>query len=786
MYRIAALLGLFVAACDSPDKTADEGDARAEDSGAHDGGSGDEGAGDGGSGDEGAGDGGSGDEGTGDGGTGSDYAEADAVIRHDPLIIRGPSLGVDFATEDSNVVLDGDISTDAIDVAWSTATGSGGGAMGDGDWTADVSLDLGDNTVVVTATFDDDSTVTDQISIRRNNSATIQSAIQLSLSTALVDNLPDVVLAEVTVDELAPPTSIQLGVDDGAGGLSEVWADLAPLEGSTRWVGSFAPPTDAGTWTLRAVADDGAATPPLTWTLRDPPSTDALEAAWEVEDLSVDAFFADGDPEDGLIAAYTVLADAGVDGLTVDLRGAPRVSWIDPMGDPVVLAWRASGTKGSGAGSSAAPPPVSSPPLPSTLGTRALVIAPYFSTDFSGSDESMDLDTMFTESTCPKFEAVPALGSIGFLDAAAQDLDVWAQVLQADVVHISSHGEVSSITESGRTFEESQISTGIEFTLDDIPDHVSRYGGRGLLVGNRVCEEGAPCRPLRSVGLRPAFFQAGHVGEVDRGGIIVLSACSLMQRPDFAAAFHAGGASSVVGFTDVVDADYAMREVIEFWNDAVLRISPLDAADHFDLEPDDPLTPAYPVMSTREARIVGHHSIEDSSFDGATSWETYGNGPVFFGSIDGEPAMEATDDGAGAFLALNPLEGWTYTEIGVEVCPVEGESIAVSARWQVAANPYLSVSVFQDDFFILRLDEGDRTTYPSTTVGYYPWEDIQSLLSTSSGDIQGTGWQDSVWFATAPAPGEREGRQLSLAIGGWDAWEYNLAIDSFSIEIGEE
>lgn len=768
-------------ACANTDKAGSEGILEGGDGGADGAGDGGgDGAGDGG--DDGAGDGG---DGAGDGGDTTDFSEADAVVVHDPVFVSSPHFGEDFATDAPTVTLAGSAPLDAQAVRWSTGAAEGDGTLDAGAWSAEVALAEGDNVVLITASFEDGSTVSDQVQIRRNDSATVQGAIRLSHPRLQTDHMPDAVLVDVDVDSTSVPTTLALGVDDGAGGLSEVWATLERLD-SGRWTGTFTPPSGPGVWTLRAMADDGAQTPPLRWTVAASPDDDSLAAAQLVEDDAAEAFFADGDPADGMREAYEALIAAGVDSLVVDLRGTGQLSWLDPVGDPVVLHWQDPGTKGGTPSTLLAPvaPPVG--PIATTLGTRGLVIAPYASTDFAGDDEAHELINTLGDSTCPVIEAVPTLGTVGFLDGAAQDLDVWRQVLQGDLVHISTHGVVAPTLPAvmGSPVDEVLLLTGIELTSGVMPPAVLPYTGRGLLAANRVCEVGIPCRAERQVMVRTAFFTAGHVGQDDRGGIIFVSACSSEKIPDLASALHAGGASSVVGFTAVVSADYASTEATTFWDTVLQRTSPIAAALDFSTLPDDDTTPALARLSPTDDRILAHHVIDDTTFTGDIDWATGGNGPVFMGGVDGEPAAEDTEDGLGVALSLDPLAGHTYTEIGVEVCPVEGEDIAVSGRWQVTAKPYISASSDQDNYVIIRLDEADRSAHPATIVEYLQWTHIQPLLSTTAGSWVGTGWQDAIWFTTAPSPGAHRGRQLSFAVGGWNAWEYTLTMDAVRIEIG--
>jgi hypothetical protein len=248
----------------------------------------------------------------------------------------------------------------------------------------------------------------------------------------------------------------------------------------------------------------------------------------------------------------------------------------------------------------------------------------------------------------------------------------------------------------------------------------------------------------------------------------------------------AHGAGAVVGYTDTVDATFAMTDAVAFWTDVRARELVSDAAARFSTTPDDTTTPAVAVLQTNGALRAAHGTISDATFTGDIEWETGGNGPVYFFPPDGEPAMADSVDGAGLTMELNPTAGWTYAEVGVEVCPVEGEWLNVQADIQIAANPYLSASVEQDNYVIVRLDEADRATNGATILEQWDWSTVSSSFSLLSGSTLGTGWQRLNAVLVVPAPVDWAGRKVRLATGGWDAWSYVVGIDAVEVTVEGE
>ena len=270
------------------------------------------------------------------------------------VTITAPNHGFELAVDGALVTVEGVASAAVTAVTWEVFEGPGvstasGTASGTGTWTAaDVPLQPGDNTIVITGT-DGVTSTTDAILVTSTPGVALQSGLTLSREVWIVGEA-----VTIDVQVLADGVdAVDVGPVDAAGALTATWASLTELDDGL-WTGSFTADTTAATvHTVRAVATADAsegATPPRTVTVRDAWDSAEIENAFDLHHAALDAWSdagGDTDPEAAVAAAIAALtADPAIRSVhtRADLPGS--LSYVIEPGIPFVLLDSPPGSRG--------------------------------------------------------------------------------------------------------------------------------------------------------------------------------------------------------------------------------------------------------------------------------------------------------------------------------------------------------------------------------------------------------------------------------------------------------
>ena len=817
--RRSALVCLLLLACSSNDPKT--GDANVDDAtgGGDDGGSG--------SGDDGGGDdGGDDDEDTGDtGDTGDNDAWRDDERLSEPdelapdlIALVAPNWGGDLAVDGDAITILGTAAPETVALVWASETANGELRPTDAWTAADLPLEAGDNTFVFTATDGDGRTETE--TLRVTSTPGIPLASGLSLSLEQVD-VASTVTVSAGVHTSGPVDQIEVGPDDGAGGLTEVWGTLADDDGDGRWAADLAIPADAAaSYTLRAlatVAEVSGTTPPVDFSVATPLSDselDALETTMALVDAATEA------AEDSALAraeaaAAALLAIPEVEAVLLDpsgrtveyvQSGLPHVVYEPlpgeagaaeediselpsgelpaaappPRAPTMQTARHLQARTWSSAGAAGPPPP---PPSTATDNNEIITIAP-FSDHFQGrydADGDGIVDRVFPLELGEFLPALvdereiecPALGTVtryGITDPTEADLSAVRDGLNAGIFSLSTHGMVSrSYGPSGWGAERGILATRQGPSRRDLSADDQAHFNAGNLV--RVKAHGEWVLAFTGPWVRaerPADFPLQNT-------VVGLTACNSGTTVEPIASFLASGASAAYGFEGSVSAVSALQADVAFMRGFIEREEAntqlAAVAEHF-----PPRDGGRLVWQAEDDVYLGNTTgLQNGGFEQVTApsadpdhWTTVSAlGTDFDAFVVTEYLSTVPEEGSNLMYMFTYDGDPSYNEIGQDICPAPGRLMHLSFKWQVRTNESASCGASSVPNWVNVRMQGDD--FDATVLWHVDWSDVCPLL-TDTGEYsqKSTGWLEAEVFFEAPETVLPDDERIVFTVGGYN------------------
>jgi len=813
--RRLALVCLLLLGC-----TTDGSKGSSEDvQGGDDGGSGDGEGEDGGSGDDGGDDGG--DEGGDDGGDEAwrddpRLTDADSLPA-DLLAIVGPNWGGDLAVDGDRVTVVGTVAERVVELSWSNGTDSGSVPVASAWTAADLVLTPGDNQLVFTATDADGNSESEAIVVSSTPGVPLASGLSVSLGQVDVGTSVEVVASVLTDGTVS---GIEVGPDDGAGGLSEVWGTLSDPDEDGRWAGILSVPVEsASAWTLRAVAEvDGrtGATPTVDFTVSEPLSDDAFEAldrTMAAVDAAMDAAADDAvsraeaaaqallgiseveavllhpsgrtveyiqsglphviyQPLDGELGAEEVDFGALPTGELPAASPPPSVPSMSPVRHLRAQTWSSAGTAG--------PPP---PPSTATDSGEIISLAP-FSDHFVGhydadgdgtTDRSFPIEVgeFLPELIRARTISCPAVGEpvrYGITDPAEVDLSAVRDALNAGIFALSTHGMLSRwYGPSGWGAERGILATRQGPARRDLSAEDQAMFNAGHLV--RVKARGEWVLAFTGEWIRaerPADFPMQNT-------VVALAACNSGANVEPIASFMAAGASVAYGYDDGVSAGGALNTDVAFMRgfldreEANSRLSEVSA--HF---PGDGSRLVW--LSEDDVYLGDPTGLRNGGFEDLTPpnadpdhWTTVSALGTDFDAFRVTEYLSTVPEEGSHLLYMFTYDGDpSYNEVGQDICPAPNRLMRLSFKWQVRTNEWSSCGASGVPNWLNVRMQGDD--FDATVLWHVDWSDVCPMLyDTGEHSQKSTGWQEAEVFFEAPDTRFPDDERLVFTVGGYNA-----------------
>lgn len=800
---LLVLSGLALACSGSPDDPG-EGAATGSDGGSGDGGGSGSGA-DGGS-DEGSGESGSGGDDTGSGAGGEELSALDTPL----LGITGPGWGYDHPTTEDSVVLVGVAREDVVGLVVSS---------GDEEleitaastWSSpEVPLAEGDNTLTVTAWTEDGTWQEAALVVTRNDSGvSLSSGLQLSTEALILDGEGSL-WAAVRVD--GEVDGVEVGVDDGAGGLSDVLGVLEEVEEGL-WSGELLVDTSAEqTLSLRALATAGGetgSTPAVEVAVAPLPELDEVEAAAEV---ALDGWeeVAELEEAEARAAALEDLAQAleaetGVDRVIVS-PSLDGVEVVTASGFVFNLLMPVPGTRGGlpVTGGPAIPPPSQHmtrttgaqgwSPAPSDFTTTEVVsfaaLSPFFS-EWSTQDRSIETHNKAQSSECPAFEELAFYADAERHEDAGTplaDVAAFRDALEYSLIHITGHaGRRYAAYIPGRPAVLRPGGEAIIGTAERYEDPNALLDAHGQAILDdriRMTLSRNPDTGVKSwvPGITGDWIRAERAGAPMPQSIVMLNACNTGTWLEPMRSFEASGSAFVVGVAGSFHAssgvyldDYFWPQILE---QATTETAFAAAYSRWTAESGETV---YPVYEGSFTHVLDTSPIRNGGFEeGTVHWSA--DYPEE--SRDFDFSVTAGANGAipqsGSYMAeirstLDP-DSKTYNEFHQQICPVETVEYELSFSWQVATEERSACSSSGvPNTVIVRIDGTDV----NEVLGIWYWADVCPLLQ-GSGAWRTTGWQEETIRFTAPDLASGSGR-VTFAVNGYNDKDWNGYFDNVAL-----
>jgi len=287
-----------------------------------------------------------------------------------------------------------------------------------------------------------------------------------------------------------------------------------------------------------------------------------------------------------------------------------------------------------------------------------------------------------------------------------------------------------------------------------------------------------PKPPVVAFGVLPGLV-AAH-GKLPQS-IVSMSACRSAEYSLMADTFVKAGARFVYGFTKKVSPQYADAAAVTFWGKLMNRKTTGEAFAEVSKAPD--AKGALPKQFGSPNVVIKTSAPKNSGFeDGKDHWKKTGNGEFeVVTQIDGVGSAIKAAEGAKFAYATIVAPKWTYTEFETPICPVEGQVVKVTFKWQVVVKFAVSCSSSSPGQFNMRLDAdtGNNVLWSND------WKKLcPQLKPLPNSGFSATGWQThSVTFTTPKA--NPETLALSWHVNGY-VWEqlYGL-VDDVKLEISK-
>ncbi|MFH1531887.1 MAG: Ig-like domain-containing protein [Pseudomonadota bacterium] len=443
----------------------------------------------------------------------------------------------------------------------------------------------------------------------------------------------------------------------------------------------------------------------------------------EAKTLYDSAMGISGDPADARLAVLSWLE--GADGVVASGPASDGGYGIWLRHDSGILGSLALSPEGLRGGGDGEPGPLDGPGFGGPevrLGSRrAAALSPYHS-EFGATDESLGIQTMLEQSSCPSY---PSDGPL--LDGQA-GLAAWRRLSDHGLVAVATHGEalfmgLDDAIKASLGWHH-QGSQELLWTGEEID-------GAALLQGPQTCSAPSDCPPgtecviTQSTGFGPSVggtcvdrtqrdlargriamgtdryailpsFIERYQGQGYPDSLVYLGACRSMYNGSLGMEFFAAGARAIAGYTGYITSGFAFDQGTEFFTGLIQEhVLSGEAMPPGQEDPDNPGSGLY-LLGAGNLNVY-HPEIIDSSWESGelTSWLSNGDARVV-SRLGGTVPIE------GKYMALIST-GTGYTpqcgEISQDFCIPAGKN-ELSFYWKFFSEEFKEWcgSSFQDTF----------------------------------------------------------------------------------------
>jgi hypothetical protein len=687
-------------------------------------------------------------------------------------------------------------SSDNIEVTaitWETPDGSSGSVPGDpSNWSVDIALGHGDQIVTFTAQDAGGNEASASVTVIHSHFLLLTSAPQL-FPNATVTDIPVMLRAYATLDpssvgsdEERTLSAVELVLTDDGGDVVAVIGPLTDdgnlgngdeIEGDNLYSllsgHTFAAAHDHP-FRIRATYDT-----PAKETVEDFTGMLVIEVVQAAEqtqlqeaaDAGSDAYdFADdlleGGEELSSVVTQTATYLSGNAAIaTVGISEDDYVVWYrSTAGVRGNIVFNPEGTRGGGTslgdrGGPALDGPYVWAPDPQCLtdvGSNSVIIYDAYNSQFAPFDEAPFLHTLFDDSECPVFTVeyyVDAQCTVNLVDS------------------FSDHGTIILVTHGGRDNGEVFFMTREQVTTQSLQDH-----NANLVLGNLTI---STVDGVQYFSILPGYIDG--LPNVFPESVVYNGSCESQANNTMADAFLDSGAMVYLGFTRVVNSDFAQSVSQTFFQNMVTDHEDSDEA--FTAGQVDPTAPnaTFTMSSDDEAEYtteLTNASFEEGDLRG---WTAAGDGRV----ITALGAAAPTD---GAFMGIIST-GLGYTvssgSVTASLCNLsDGESLTLHFDWNFFSEEFMEWcgSDYQDFFYVVAIVDGAETT-----LMHYTLDDLCGSVSAvgvsfDQGDVYSTGWRST----SLPLPTVPEGSSLVISFRAGDVgdsvYDTAILIDDVRIE----
>ncbi len=715
------------------------------------------------------------------------------------VVITAPNFGYDFATDLNLVTIEGIARDDVVEVTWQTSEGQEGTAEGVETWAAaNIPVSPGDNTITVTGITADGESGSDVIVVSSTPGVPFTGGLELS-ATVVAAGIP----AEITASVLLSDTdgllagSVVLAHSADASTPGDVLCTLEEAEPG-RFTGTFIAQMEAGTeWTVRGYATFGSdtwgtlpATIEAVETLSNSEVSGLLQlmvAAKEVYEAANPEF----DPWGARDALAEMLSEAdGITAVGLSSNDGYGVWAIAEPGIPLIFMANPPGTRGAGGGGAGptlvypaagvgatkaqthtargpvgkVPPQHRADAANATKSTKAYFFAIY-NDQFAPDDEVPELATDFTNHACPKFDVFSGINGAGTVNAIESSFDGGVQV-------ISTHGDTffsgaPAASQWGWKGPGAQVAI---LTREAVNAGSLQAQAIGLLSGQLVLDINS-----QFFAYLPSFVTTARAGNPMDNSLVYMGACRSSLNNTLGAAYLAAGAGYYVGYSEIVNSDYAHTRGKKFFAKMLDRQTTGTA--YADMAapwvPDEATTPAYPVAWGADNLYLGMGKMTNGGFEqGLNNWTSTGQGQAATGlKFSGVAGTEAPEGAQAAHMTILAPDA-NYHQLSYPACPIPGKEYKLKFKWQVVIKE-TSCTIDGPNWLNFRLDkdEGNEELWKKS------WSDVCAISGDMGAAFWGTGWQDASITFTAPATATPANEKISFSVGGYNFKQWTGLID---------
>jgi len=678
-------------------------------------------------------------------------------------------------------------------ISWTASTGATGTVAGDlGTWSVDIPLEVGFISLTFTAKDAAGNATTATVSINHTNFLEMTSALDLSPNAAVnsiqvqlavyapldpssVGATEERTLTELALviagDDLVVDEVLGTLTDDGnLGNGDEIEGDnIYTLTGNMTFASSGDIPLRIrATYETpdRAVVEDFTVAQILQ--VVDTPADGETQI---VADLGMSGF----NYFDTLVGSGMPLPEAA-DSTVEHLSGEPDIATTGTSADKSVVWYETEaglrgnivlnpdGTRGGArVGTSERGGALISSPYAwdqvsdrlTEIGDNDVMIYDAYNSQFAPHDEGPFLNELFSNSECPVFEV---------------DYFIDGQCTVDLVTTFPNYGTIILVTHGGRDQGE------VFFMTREIVTEASQDENLvDLVLHNLII---STVGGIQYFSILPGFIEG--VGDFSEA-IVYNGSCESSANSTMADAFLDNGAEVYLGFTRVVNSDFAQAVCEEFFENMVTWGD--DSGEAFTAGQVDPTAPnaTFTMQSNDTAEYV--EDLINGSFEEGdlTGWSASGDGRVITG-------LGSTGPTDGVFMGIIST-GLGYTvssgSITASICsPDATGELTLSFDWNFFSEEFLEWcgSQYQDFFQVVAIIDGMETELMYLKIDDLCDSVTASDVSFDQSGVYDTGWQSSSF--TLPTLTEGQTLLISFRAGdvGDSIYDSAILIDNVVLE----